>query len=360
MTSTRILFAFALASACGGTQSSNSARSPEVDGAKGPSSAGSDAATTGGSSENAPPRGSVCPAFFAGSEMGDVLAWKNCRAPAPFNNDTYFVCHDSGGCGRPCKVEFFNGPSREPSFWIRYRYDREGRLTQSIECKDQSSLLFTLHDYDETGKLLRTRRTGRGEWLTEYEYDAAGLLKRSRTTEQDAGDSERIVRYVYDEQARVTEVRVSDTGGHPSNRGESVTGYGYSASGRIHATRTTDDDGNDQETYRYDDAGRLVLISWSHGRRALAYDTRGLLSAVETHDASNTETGGRVEFTYDEQRRLISVEDRLRTLRYSYECEAKRGPPARRLSSQPPFFPIPSDALRCDDPNPADGSHGRP
>lgn len=91
------------------------------------------------------------------------------------------------------------------------------------------------------------------------------------------------------------------------------------------------------------DRGRLAVVSWAQGQRRFEYNESGLLAELRERSESNDAF---TKYAYDEQGRLVSVETDLRTLQYSYTCAStERDLP--RISPRPSFFPIPTDALKC-------------
>ena len=285
----------------------------------------------------------VCPAFLSTEVPDDAAAWKHCPILPPLGGGEYFVCHHPSGCGRPCKVEIFSGSTDDLGYSIRYRYDDAGRLTQSIECQSLFSEQFTDHEYDAAGNIVRSRATGRGEWLTTYEYDQQGLIQHIRVAEQD-GHVESVEEYRHDGEGRVVQVVGTTTGTGPLTQ-KSVTRFTYSPNGRIQTVESSGDAVSGPGTYRYehDDRGRLAVVSWAQGQRRFEYNESGLLAELRERSESKD---AYAKYAYDEQGRLVSIETDQRTLQYSYTC-ASTERDLRRLSPRPSFFPIPTDALKC-------------
>jgi len=202
-----------------------------------------------------------------------------------------------------------------------FEYDEAGRLVTVRDALDQE----VTYDYDLVGN--RTSMTNTRGKTTTYEYDAANRLvlvtdPLSRETAYDYDDAGRrtsrldanavTTTYTYDVVDRLTGINYGDTTPDVTftydelgNRltmvdGTGTTEYNYDELYR----RTSIEDGqNNVVGYDYDDAGRLVELTYPGGTDSVTYDydDAGRLTDV-TDWLSNVTT-----YTYDDADRLTST-----------------------------------------------------
>ncbi len=135
---------------------------------------------------------------------------------------------------------------------------------------------------------------GRPDFVTDYTYDAAGLLLRKALDVAGNGSVNKVASYTYDDQGRQVAEEIDWLGGFPDGTVDMVTRTEYDAGGR--KTRTVREGtkpGMAQITsYRYDDAGQLVR--------------------EETDEGADGSVEGRVRHEYDaDGRALAKIEERL-------------------------------------------------
>ena len=191
-----------------------------------------------------------------------------------------------------------------------YAYDRLGQLS-TVTAPDDSE---TSYDYDQYGN--RIARTDARNHTTSYTYDAVGQL----LTETDPLD--RTQTYTYD--------GFGNLATHTNARNQTISYQYYWGSSR---PSVREHDGT-QDTFGYDDAGRLTGFTDSTGTTALSYNSRGLLTGVDQpgdddysytytpdgHVASRTYPSGAViSYTYTADG-LTATQDRGgRTTSYGWD-----------------------------------------
>ncbi|MBI6647219.1 RHS repeat protein, partial [Pseudomonas synxantha] len=220
----------------------------------------------------------------------------------------------------------------------RYRYDDLGR---QVACEDEYGAL-TQYQWDSVGRLIRlvlpggaTREFSYNPYgkiiaerdelghVTRYEY-ADGLHLISRRLNADGTQ----VKYRYDN-ARLLLTEIENEVGetyqlayHPNGLIQQETGfdgqrtaYVYDLNGNLQEKTEYGDDGSQLITrYERDHAGRLVRKTLPDGSLVdYAYDRQGnLLSVEDGHWA--------LAYEYDQQNRLVAEHQGWGTLRYGYDA----------------------------------------
>ena len=236
----------------------------------------------------------------------------------------------------------------------RYRYDSLSRLVEVSDANghttkyeyDPSDNLTTLvypdgqkvtYQYDSRGRL---ERVTDGSCTTTYRYDAAGRLVR-RTLPNGVATA-----YSYD----TTDRLIGITHTNPSGQVLMAFAYTLDALGNPLQTVQTMADGSKLTTaYAYDEAGRLIQITYPdrrtvkyrydkagnrlemiapEGTTTYTYDAQGCLlragSTIFAYDAN----GNRIEkkegdkitrYRYDHQNRLVEVNDGSKVIGFSYD-----------------------------------------
>ncbi|MEU3791755.1 LamG-like jellyroll fold domain-containing protein [Streptomyces fructofermentans] len=188
-----------------------------------------------------------------------------------------------------------------------YTYDADGNMTYRKTPAGSAD-----YGYDSAGRL---------DWVWDsitgndvlYDFDAAGRPKLERYAIQPAGSSawteSRRRTYSYDDLGRLT----GDTVTLPDNTGTiTAINYTYDLDDQLKTKKTTGTAGATDNTYGYDDAGRLT--AWTHGGATTAYEwdaagnrtTEG--SITSTFDARNRQlTEGSTTYTYSPRGTLATV-----------------------------------------------------
>ncbi|UUU25524.1 LamG-like jellyroll fold domain-containing protein [Streptomyces sp. DSM 40750] len=196
-----------------------------------------------------------------------------------------------------------------------YAYDGDGNMTYR-----ETEAGNTDYGYDSAGRLDRAwdSITGNDIW---YDFDAAGRPKLERYTVKPAGsttwtESTRRT-YDYDDLGRLSSDKVTLPDGTGSI---ASTDYTYDLDNRLKTKETTGTAGAADNSYGYDDAGRLT--SWANGTTTTSYewDDSGNRtkagSASATFDARNRQlTDGAKTFTYTPRGTLASVNNGSGTTR---------------------------------------------
>ncbi|MBI4613653.1 MAG: hypothetical protein HY720_08600 [Planctomycetes bacterium] len=183
-----------------------------------------------------------------------------------------------GGDGLPVETRYSNGAIERRS------YDPLGNLTRvEFDTDDDEVRDRTIeYDYDPSGRLVRLRDSEAGE--TRYEYDALGQLVAAVPAQGEP------IRYEYDAAGN----RVAESLGS-----ERVS---------IEVDKASRIEKKGDETYRYDECGRLASKEGPAGTRDFTYDGLGRLVQVKV------ESGSVVRYGYDSAgRRLWREVDGERT-----------------------------------------------
>ena len=176
------------------------------------------------------------------------------------------------------------------------QYDTLGRLTQTTDPLNQS----TQYNYDDLDRHIQTTDTMQGQ--ATQGFDALG----NREVLIDTNSNQR--QYSFDLAGRLTG-STSTTGSHQ---------YAYNQIGLLSGFTNGR---NQQRTWQYDDAGRLVSQNDPDGFISCTYDDNGNLLTVtdssgtitRQHDALNRVTsytdarGNTIGYTYDEAGNLITL-----------------------------------------------------
>ncbi|MFI9584076.1 polymorphic toxin-type HINT domain-containing protein [Streptomyces sp. NPDC052236] len=220
----------------------------------------------------------------------------------------------------------------------KFRYDAAGRLTaasspkgdNTFDYNDRGALLkangplgTAEYEYNNEGQLTsRTDASGtatfgyvkqRLNWQKDpltgsqqsYGYDAAGAVKN---IDYGAGQSRA---FTYDDLGRLDTDTVKNSGGSTV----AAVDYGYDADDHLTSKKTVGTAKAGENTYGYDDAGRLT--SWTG---------EGTTTAYGWDDSGNRVQNGEKTATFDERNRLLSDGD------YTYD-HTERGTLATRTSS---------------------------
>ncbi|MFF5293698.1 RHS repeat-associated core domain-containing protein [Paractinoplanes globisporus] len=186
------------------------------------------------------------------------------------------------------------GPSGNSTF----SYDDDGSLTGRTDAAGTATFGYA------KGRL-STMKDGTSGVTQTVGYDAAGVVK---SIDYGAG---RVRGYGYDNLGRLTTDTLKNSAGGTVS---SIT-YAYDLADNVTGKNTTGTAGAGNNTYGYDDDGRLTSWTSSAGTVAYAYD-----------DAGNRTRAGTKTATYDQRNRLLGDGD------YTY-AYTPRGTMASRTSS---------------------------
>lgn len=190
---------------------------------------------------------------------------------------------------------------------ISYAYDRGGRLTEKW-LPNGANTRYIYNADNTVQQIINRNRSGAIISQHDYTYDAGG--NRLTHLERIAGTTTPY-RYVYDELARLTEVRNNSTNAL-------IEGYGYDPLGN----RKTKTDGTTTLAYVYDAANQLKEIHQGSDTGALLasldYDSNGNLT-TKSEGATTT------SLTYDALNRLIQAAKTGQPVQtYLYDAEGRR------------------------------------
>ncbi len=218
-----------------------------------------------------------------------------------------------------------------------FRYDALGRVSQKVSPTGRE---FS-YEYDAAGNILQIS-DGEG-YTKQYRYDGNGRI----THATDSGGRQYRLRYdivgrlssVVDPAGNVIRRRYSPAGDLTSivDQNGDQTKLEYDGSGRLagivrssgnstdfefdeagNTTLTVDALGNEVRSV-YDLAGRLLRTTDAKGQiTTFRYDARGRLEEKELDDATL------IRYSYDEQDRLVSVDDGRFPIRYMYDVKGNR------------------------------------
>lgn len=210
------------------------------------------------------------------------------RATSPEGDDVYEY-DDRGLLLRA------SGPSGEAT----YEYNNDGQLTSRTDAAGTASFGYARQQLTSATDPL----TGAAQ---NYRYDGAGAVKQI-----DYGAGQRRT-FAYDDLGRLDSDTVSASGGTTI----ASTDYGYDSDDHLKSKTTTGVADAGENTYGYDDAGRLT--SWT--------GPDGTTTGYEWDDSGNRIRNGDKTSTFDERNRLLSDGD------YTYD-HTPRGTLATRTSS---------------------------
>ncbi|HEY9392176.1 MAG TPA: LamG-like jellyroll fold domain-containing protein, partial [Mycobacteriales bacterium] len=214
--------------------------------------------------------------------LGYDLADRLTSVSAPGGTDTY--TYDDRG-----DLLTSSGPSGLGN----YAYDADGNMTVRTDAAGTAN-------YTYTDGRLATLTDGITNTTQTLGYDVAGQLS---TVDYGAG---RVRTFGYDDLGRPS----SDTLTNAAGQTVASIGYGYDLNDRMVRKTTTGTAGAADNTYGYDQAGRLV--SWNNGTTTTTY----------AWDASgNRVQAGNDTATFDERDRLVSSGDTT----YSYTARGTLG-----------------------------------
>ncbi|MGW7287761.1 LamG-like jellyroll fold domain-containing protein [Streptomyces sp. NPDC054847] len=172
---------------------------------------------------------------------------------------------------------------------VSYAYDADGNMTDRWH-KD----VQTYFGYDAAGRLDWTSDslTGTHTWV---DFDEAGRPRLEQYAKPLADGTWQVGakrEYAYDDLGRLTTDKVT-----ANDTGATVTSlaYGYDLDDRLTSKTTTGVAGAGENTYTYDDAGRLS--SWTNGTTTTPY---------EWDEAGNRTKAGAATATYDARNRLMT------------------------------------------------------
>ncbi|WEO95811.1 LamG-like jellyroll fold domain-containing protein [Streptomyces sp. FXJ1.172] len=206
-----------------------------------------------------------------------------------------------------------SGPAGDAS----YTYDADGDMTRR-----KTTAGTTDYGYDSAGRLDLASDSITGSQV-QYDFDPAGRPAAERYATKPAGATGYTVTaqrgYGYDALGRLTADTVTSPDG---TRTVTSTTYGYDLDDRLTSKKTTGTAGAGDNSYTYDDAGRLT--SWTKDGTTTPYvwDDAGNRTqagtTTSTYDARNRQlTEGATKFTYTPRGTLASVDDGSGTTRTS-------------------------------------------
>jgi RHS repeat-associated protein len=231
--------------------------------------------------------GTGAEAATADRVIGYDKAGRLTSAGAPGGDDT-FVYNDRGA------LVSATGPSGTASFG----YDGDGNVSTRTDASGTARFGYV----NGRPATITDAVTGPTQTLG---YDAAG---REKTVDYGAG---RVRSFGYDDLGRLS----SDALANGAGQTVASIGYGYDAADRLTSKTTSGTAGAADNTYTYDQAGRLT--SWTAG---------GATTSYEWDAAGNRTRNGAKTATYDARNRLLSDGD------YTYGY-TPRGTLASRTSS---------------------------
>ncbi|MFS8101709.1 DNRLRE domain-containing protein [Lentzea alba] len=209
-------------------------------------------------------------------------------------------------------------------------YDELGRLATRTEKIDATTSITTQHGYDQVGN--RSRFVDGNKNVTIYTYNTLGkpesIIEPSTAAHPNAAD--RTWTSVYD--AAAQPVKLTKPGGV-------VTTREYDAQGKLKIERGTGAEAATADrSFRYDKAGRVIVVSGPKGDSGYVYDDRGNLTqsygaagnAKYTYNGDSTvatreDASGTAAFTYDKAGRITTVVDPLsgRTVDLGYDAAGR-------------------------------------
>lgn len=231
--------------------------------------------------------GSGAEAATAEKSYGYDTSGRLTKASSPKGDNTY-AYNDRGSL-----IEA-DGPSGKAA----YTYDSDGLLTSRTDAAGTASFGYARRQLTSATDPL----TGAAQT---YHYDGAGSVKQ---IDYGAGQSRS---FAYDDLGRIDTDTVTSSGGATI----ASTDYGYDTDDHLTSKETTGTSGAGDNTYGYDDAGRLT--SWTEN---------GTTTEYGWDDSGNRTKNGDKTATFDERNRLLSDGD------YTYD-HTPRGTLASRTSS---------------------------
>ncbi|MGG5314610.1 DUF6531 domain-containing protein [Enterococcus sp. AZ072] len=195
---------------------------------------------------------------------------------------------------------------------IKYDYDDYGNI-EKLTYADGSEVKY---NYDELDRL--TKVTDSDNKTTTYEYDEAGNMTKIKRKDGTVST----LSYRLDN--RVEKIV------HQDKKGKTIASYqyAYDADNYVSEETITQDGKIIVQTYEYDSLGQVAQMTVSDKKKknelasyAYSYDLAGnKLSSTETIDGKEQTTN----FTYDDNNRLISMENSEQTIRYEYDKNGNR------------------------------------
>jgi RHS repeat-associated protein len=206
-----------------------------------------------------------------------------------------------GRCPRKIPTSTSGGPGGA----LAYTYDAFGRQTKVTDANGGERETF----YDNLGRVERVENEMDQPVI--YHYDTAGR----RDELKDAKGN--ITKYAYDDANRLETMTYPDLDPE-DDTDDNVESYEYYASGLLQ-TKTTPN--NDIITYGYNDAGKLLTVSF--GETIVAYG-RDLAGAVTSIGGAGDITA--IGYTYDELGRMKSSSDSalVKTITYTSDLRGLR------------------------------------
>ncbi|NDK25309.1 DNRLRE domain-containing protein [Streptomyces sp. TR1341] len=198
-----------------------------------------------------------------------------------------------------------SGPAGDTS----YAYDADGEMTQR-----KAAGGTTDYGYDSSGRLDSATDSITGSQVR-YDYDPAGRPRTERYAGKPDGTTQYTVTaergYGYDDLGRLTTDSVSSADGATT---VASTTYGYDLDDRLTSKKTTGTAGAGDNSYTYDDAGRLTSWTKDGTTTPYAWDDAGNRTQAGTttsvYDAQNRQlTDGATTFTYTPRSTLASEDD---------------------------------------------------
>lgn len=141
---------------------------------------------------------------------------------------------------------------------------------------DRANLVTNTKEYSLDGKLLSTRTQAGSEWITTYEYNAAGHLRKTASGRSDKPRTERI--------------------------------YAYDDAGRSLSIRNTEND--DRVDFRYEEGQKTATLRFdpkAHPRQDSAFGGSPFEAAL---GGFGVPTGGSVIVIYNESDRIVEAQVR--------------------------------------------------
>lgn len=219
---------------------------------------------------------------------------------------------------------------------VTYKNDALGRKISETT----PSGIVTTYTYDDNNNVLTTSVSGH---VTKFSYDALGhlikkvlpnghVLRYNYTDEQlvsasDKTDGSDPISYKYDDAGRLSLV---------SQGSADITKYTYDAADNV--TKMVDSDGR-ETSYEYDALNQLTTVATDHATSHISYNSDGQVvsktdgnghKTTYQYDANGNVTqsvlpdGTKIVNTYDDMGRLLKVSSNGKTTSYTYDAAGNR------------------------------------